>query len=71
MCEKVFDMMEIEYKRTIVLMCHENSSPGSYLIVCAHVQRDGQTLLWWHPSTGGVEGQFSYWDAHSVAAQVS
>lgn len=45
--------------------------PSSYLIVCTHVQHDRQALLWWHPSTGCVEGQFAYWDAHSVAAQVS
>lgn len=72
MCEKVFDMLErstdFEYKRTIVLVCREHSSPGSYLVVCTHIQHDRQTLLWWHPPAGCVEGQFAYWDAHSVTA---
>lgn len=46
-------------------------SPGSYLIVCTHVQHDRQALLWRHPSAGCVEGQLAYRDAHPVAAQVS
>lgn len=46
-------------------------SPGSYLIVCTHVQHDRQALLRRHSSAGRVEGQLADWDAHSVAAQVS
>lgn len=67
-----------EYRRTIVLLFYRVikipdccCSPGSYLVVCAHVQHDRQALLRRHPSAGRVEGQFAYWDAHSVAAQVS
>lgn len=43
---------------------------SSYLIVCAHVQHDGQTLLGRHASTCCVEGQLAHWDAHAMAAQV-
>lgn len=43
---------------------------SSYLIVCAHIQHNGQALLWRHTSTGCVQGQFAHWDAHAIAAQV-
>lgn len=48
------------------LWCHMSA----YLIVCPHVQHYRQALLRRHSTTGGVEGQFSHWDAHAIAAQI-
>lgn len=43
----------------------------SYLIICAHVQQDGEALLGRHPPTGCVQCQLSHWNSHSITAQVS
>lgn len=48
------------------LWCHMSA----YLIVCPHIQHNRQALLRRHSTTGGVEGQFTHWDAHAIAAQI-
>lgn len=42
-----------------------------YLIVGAHIEQDGEALLWIDSSACGVQGQLAHRDAHAVAAQVS
>lgn len=56
---------------------HQLLAPGlrawaaRYLIVGAHIQQDGEALLWADPSARRVQGQLAHGDAHAVAAQIS
>lgn len=43
----------------------------SYLVFCAHIQHDRQTLLWRHPPARRVQRQLAHRDAHPITAQVS
>lgn len=43
----------------------------SYLVICAHVQQDGEAMLGRHPPAGCIQCQLANWDAHPIAAQVS
>ena len=40
--------------------------PKTHLSVGAHIQSNWQALARFHPSTGSVEGQLSYWDTHTI-----
>lgn len=42
-----------------------------YLIVCPHVQSDGQTLVWLDARECGVQRQLAHWDAHAVSSKIA
>ena len=37
----------------------------TYVIICANIQYDRQTLLWWHPTHSCIQGQLPHRDPHS------